>query len=47
MSAVFLLKTEPPKNHRFFIYLKGLYFVMGGSIDMSVDMFWETAVGVL
>ena len=36
MSAIFILKKEPPKNHRF---LKDSYFVMGGPIGMNVSMF--------
>ena len=47
MSAIFILKEEPSKNHKFLILLKGRYFVMGGSIDMSVSVFWETSAGFL
>ena len=47
MSAIFILKKEPPKKHKFLIFLKGRYFVMGGSIDMNVGVFWETSVGFL
>ena len=36
MSAIFILKKEPPKNHGF---LKDSYFVMDGPIDMIVRMF--------
>ena len=43
----FHLKKEPPKKHKFFIFLKGCYFVMGSPIDMNVDVFWETSVGFL
>ena len=44
----FYLKKEPPKKkHKFFIFLKGCYFVMSWPIDMNVDVFWETSVGVL
>ena len=44
----FLKKGAPPKEkHKFFIVLKGRYFVMGGRIDMNVDVFWETSVGFL
>ena len=39
MSAIFILKKEPPKEHKFLIFLRGCYFVMGGSIDMNVGMF--------
>ena len=34
-------------KHNFFIFLKTHYFVMGGSIDMNVGVFWETSVGFL
>ena len=30
-----------------FDFLKGCYFVMPGSIDTNVDLFWETFVGFL
>ena len=39
MSAIFILKKEPPNKHKFFILLKGRYFVIGGPIDMNTDMF--------
>ena len=42
MSAIFILKKEPnkqPKKHKFFIFLKGRYFVVGGPIDMNVGVF--------
>ena len=29
------------------MFLRGRYFVMGGPIDMNVDVFWETSVGFL
>ena len=46
MSAIFILKEEPPKkNHKFFIFLKGCYFVIGGSININVEVFWETSMG--
>ena len=45
MSASLILKKKPPKEHKFLIFLKGRYFVMGGSIDMNVGAFWETSVG--
>ena len=35
----YFLKKEPPKKHRFFIFLKGRYFVMGGPIDMMLACF--------
>ena len=39
MSAIFILKKKPPKKHKFFMFLRGRYFVMGGPIDMNVDVF--------
>ena len=39
MSAIFILKKEPPKNPQIFHVLRGRYFVMGGPIDMNVDVF--------
>ena len=39
MSAIFILKKEPPKKHKFFIFLKGRYFIIGGPIDMNVGVF--------
>ena len=36
MSAIFILKKEPPKKQIF--HFKGRYFVMGGSIDMTVGV---------
>ena len=45
MSALFILKKEPTKKHKCFIFLKGRYFVMGEPIDMNVDVFRETSVG--
>ena len=47
MSVIFILKKEPPKKHKFFIFLKSCYFEMGASIDMNVGVFWETSVGFL
>ena len=41
------MKKEPPKKHKFLIFVKGRYFVMGGSIDMNVGVFWETSVSFL
>ena len=38
-SAIFILKKEPPKKHKVLIFLKGCYFVMGGSIGMNVGVF--------
>ena len=40
MSAIFFWKKEPPKKkHKFFIFLKGRSYVMGGLIDMNVGVF--------
>ena len=41
MSAMSFLKKGAPsqKKHKFFIVLKGRYFVMGGRIDMNVGVF--------
>ena len=39
MSAIFVLKKEPPKKHKFFVFLKDSYFVMGGPIDMNAGLF--------
>ena len=46
MSAIFILKKEPPKN-KFFMLLRGRYFVMDRPIDMNVGVFWEASVGFL
>ena len=37
MSAISILKKEPPKNKN--LHFKGRYFVMGGFIDMNVAVF--------
>ena len=29
------------------MFLRGRYFVMGGLIDIYVDMFWDTSAGFL
>ena len=39
MSAIFILKKEPPKKQFFFLSLKGRLFVMGESIDMNAGKF--------
>ena len=39
MSAIFILKKEPPKKHQIFLFLNSRYFVMGGPIDKNVDAF--------
>ena len=35
------------KKQKFFIFLKGRYFVTGGSVDMNLGLFWETPVDFL
>ena len=39
MSPIFILKKEPPKQHKFFMFLRGRYFAMGSPIDMNVGVF--------
>ena len=39
MSAVFSFEKGAIKKKKFFIFLKGCYFVMGSPIDMNVDVF--------
>ena len=39
MSAIFILKKQPPKNHTSFMFSSGRYFVMGGPIDVNVQVF--------
>ena len=39
MSAIFSFEKGAAKKHKFFIFLKGCYFVMGSPIDMNVDVF--------
>ena len=39
MSAIYVLKKELPKKRKSFMFLWGRYFVMGGPIDMNVDVF--------
>ena len=39
MSAILLFEKEAAKKHKFFIFLKNRYFVMGSPIDMNVDVF--------
>ena len=35
----FYFKKRATKRHRFFIFLKSRYFIMGGPIDMNVGVF--------
>ena len=39
MSAIFSFEKGPAKKHKFFMFLKGCYFVMGSRIDMNIDLF--------
>ena len=39
MSAIIILKKEPPKKQIFSIFLKGHYFVLGGSLDVILVCF--------
>ena len=39
MSATFILKKRTAKKRKFFMFLRGLYFVMGGPIDMNFGVF--------
>ena len=39
MSAICFLKKGAAKIHKFFIFLQGRYFVMGGPIDMMLACF--------
>ena len=47
MSAIFVLKKNRKKNHKFFVYVKGRYFGMCDPTDMTVGMYCETSVGFL
>ena len=47
MSAIFVLKKSRKKNHKFFVYVKGRYFMMCDPTDMNVGMYCETSVGFL
>ena len=38
-----LFRKRKKKKHKFFIFLKGRYFVMGGPINMNVGVFWGTS----
>ena len=37
-------KKNRQKKHKFFMLLRGRYFVMGSPIDLNVDVFRETSV---
>ena len=43
----FHFEERAAKKLKFSIFLKGLYFVMDGSIDVNVGVVWETSVGFL
>ena len=45
MSAIFWFEKETAKKHLFFIFFKGCHLLMGSSIDMNVDVFWEASAG--
>ena len=47
MSPIFILKKEPSKKQKIFIFLKVCHFAMGSPIDMNVGVFWETSAGFL
>ena len=47
MSPIFILKNEPSKKQKNFIFLKGRHFEMGSPTDMNVGVIWETPVGFL
>ena len=46
MPAVLILKKELPK-HKFFIFSKSCYFVVGGPIDMNISLLSGASVGFL
>ena len=46
-QSFFLKKRSHQKKHNSFTFLIGRYFVMGGPIDITVGVFWETSVGFL
>ena len=39
MSAAFSFEKGAAKKQKYFIFLKGCYFVMGSPIDMNVGVF--------
>ena len=39
MSPIFILKKEPSKKQKIFIFLKVCHFAMGSPIDMNVGVF--------
>ena len=39
MLAFFILKKGSPEKHKFFMFFRGRYFVMGSPIDMNVNVF--------
>ena len=47
MSAIFVLRKEPQRIPKFFIFSRGPCFVMSEAIDENVDMSRETSVDFL
>ena len=47
MSAIFVLKKEPQRNPRFFMFSRGRCFVTSEPTDMNVDLSRENSVGFL
>ena len=47
MWATFFFEREAVKKHKFLKFLKGLYFLVGGPINMNIGAFSETSVGFL
>ena len=47
MSAISFFEKEATKKHKFFIFLKGRYFGMGGPIDMNFGKLLQTPVDLL
>ena len=47
VSNLYFEKGAAKKTQKFFRFLKGRFFVMGGPIDKNVVVFGETSVGFL
>ena len=43
----FYCEKRTTKKLKFFMFLRGRYFLMGNPININVSMFWETSVGFL
>ena len=41
------MKKQRPERHKFFMFLRGRCFVVGGPIDMNVYVYRETSVRFL